>query len=276
MHQAKDAVIASDPDFSVEKFSCLDDHTGWFEGYQHAYQIVLVRKGIFRVRSCGAIFEVDRTTCYLGVPGEPRQYAHPVSGELSTVITVSPRLWRSMAGDTPISRYRVYADARIELTHRAILAARPDPGYALTERLLGLLGGVVSGASTRALPVHVRPTPTDRALAENARAAIMADHPAASRLSSLAALLDCSPYRLSRAFSRELGVSLTHYRNRVRITRALDRLEAGEPSLAALAADLGFADQAHLTRTVRDHLDHTPSTLRRLLAAHGLSAAESG
>jgi AraC-like DNA-binding protein len=63
-----------------------------------------------------------------------------------------------------------------------------------------------------------------------------------------------------------MGVSLTRYRNRVRVGRALDRLAAGETSLAALAADLGFADQSHLSRTVRDQVGHTPAVLRRLLA----------
>lgn len=56
------------------------------------------------------------------------------------------------------------------------------------------------------------------------------------------------------------------FRHRVRVAHALDRLEAGEPSLAVLAADLRFADQAHLCRTVREHLGHTPTALRRLLA----------
>lgn len=77
--------------------------------------------------------------------------------------------------------------------------------------------------------------------------------------------LRVSPYRLSRAFSREVGVSLTRFRDRVRVGRAVERLEAGEEDLAGLAADLGFADQAHMTRTVRAHLGHTPTALRRLL-----------
>jgi AraC-like DNA-binding protein len=85
-------------------------------------------------------------------------------------------------------------------------------------------------------------------------------------------LLGVSPYRLSRAFTRELGVSLTRYRNRMRVARALDRLEQGELRLAALAADLGFADQAHLCRTMREHLGHTPTALRRLLATERTSA----
>jgi AraC-like DNA-binding protein len=266
VHQGRDTIVAAASDFTVEEFSCVDDHTGWFGEFQTAYQIMLVRSGMFRVRYGGVVSEVDKTTCYLGVPGQARQFAHPAGGELSTVITLSPALWRSMAGDARITRNRVYADARIELTHRRILAARPDPDYALTERLLGLLAGLVSRTAAGPTPGH-GPARTDRALAERARAAIAADHPAAKRLSSLATWLDTSPYRLSRAFSRELGVSLTHYRNRVRITRALDRLEAGEPSLAVLAADLGFADQAHLTRTVREHLGHTPGALRHALRA---------
>ena len=60
-------------------------------------------------------------------------------------------------------------------------------------------------------------------------------------------------------------MSLTRYRNRVRVGRAMDRIENGDSGLAALAADLGFADQAHLTRTVREQLGHTPTALRRLL-----------
>jgi AraC-like DNA-binding protein len=64
-----------------------------------------------------------------------------------------------------------------------------------------------------------------------------------------------------------MGVSLTRYRNRVRLSRALDRLEQGEGSLAAIAADLGFADQAHLCRSMSQHMGHTPAALRRLLTA---------
>lgn len=100
-----------------------------------------------------------------------------------------------------------------------------------------------------------------------AREAFAADVPETATLTSLAAYLGVSPYTLSRAFTRELGVSLTHYRNRVRVGRALDRLEDGAPSLAELAADLGFADQAHLTRTIRRHVGHTPTAVRRLLGA---------
>lgn len=110
-----------------------------------------------------------------------------------------------------------------------------------------------------------RPLATDDALAAAARDAIISDVPQAASLRSLAELLGVSPFRLSRVFSRRTGVSLTRYRNRVRVGRAMERLGGGETALADLAVELGFADQAHLTRTVRDHVGHTPVALRRLL-----------
>jgi AraC-like DNA-binding protein len=124
-----------------------------------------------------------------------------------------------------------------------------------------LLGAAVA-------PAVADPTPAsaaDRRLVAAARAAIDAGDPVAGGLRALATSLDVSPWRLSRAFTRELGVPLTRYRNRVRVARVMDRLAAGEDRLGVLAADLGFADQAHLCRTVRAHLGHTPTELRRLL-----------
>ena len=92
------------------------------------------------------------------------------------------------------------------------------------------------------------------------------DHPAARGLFPLAELLDASPYRLSRAFPTELGVTLTGYRNRVRVGRTLQQLQADTSTLADIAAALGFADQAHLTRVMRAHVGHTPKALRRELS----------
>ncbi|MFI6597678.1 helix-turn-helix domain-containing protein [Nonomuraea sp. NPDC050536] len=157
-----------------------------------------------------------------------------------------------------------YVDARVDLAHRRVLVAgrTGDVAYALTESLLTLMTAALA----------MRPESSSRSakpIVDAAREAIASGDPAAEGLLPLAECLDVSPYQLSRAFTRELGVSLTHYRNRVRVGAALDRLEAGEPSLAVLAADLGFADQAHLTRTIRQHVGHTPTTLRRLLTPEG-------
>jgi hypothetical protein len=72
----------------------------------------------------------------------------------------------------------------------------------------------------------------------------------------------CSPHHLSRVFSQLTGLTVSQYRNRLRVSLALERVAEGEPDLAGLAWDLGFADHAHLTRTVRAATGRTPSSLR--------------
>ncbi|WP_328418357.1 AraC family transcriptional regulator [Micromonospora sp. NBC_00389] len=263
-------VLAARPDFTVTAVTCRDDHKGWSEvESQDGYRVVLVRRGRFRRRIAGVPAEVDPTLAYVGLPGDEEHFAHPAGGDVCTSVRLTPALWRALAGDAArVTRPVVYVDPRLDLTHRRVLTAAGagDLDYALTERLMDLLSRVVEQVVTGPTPMGASPAKADHALVAAARAVIGEGDPAANGLFPLAELLGVSPYRLSRAFTRELGVSLTRYRNRVRLGRALDRLEGGESSLATLAADLGFADQAHLCRTVREHLGHTPTALRRLLA----------
>jgi AraC-like DNA-binding protein len=58
------------------------------------------------------------------------------------------------------------------------------------------------------------------------------------------------PASVSRGFARAYGVSPKRFRLEVRTRRALAALPAWPGSLADLAADQGFADQAHLARSV--------------------------
>jgi AraC-like DNA-binding protein len=249
------------PDFTVRAVSCRGEPAGWSATEVHGdHGIVLVRRGRFRRQLAGHCVDADPTVAYLSAPGDEQRFAHPAGGDMCTSITVAPWLWQTLAGERARRHGSgVYVDARLHLAHRRVLAARgADHDYSLVEELLGLLAAAIGTVVPAAR--------ADRALVASAREAIGHDHPAARGLLPLAALLGVSPYRLSRAFSRELGVSLTRYRNRVRVGRVLDRLAGGERNLAALAADLGFADQAHMCRTVRQHAGHPPTAVRRLLA----------
>jgi AraC-like DNA-binding protein len=86
-------------------------------------------------------------------------------------------------------------------------------------------------------------------------------------LFELAGSVAVSPHHLSRIFSQRTGETISRYRNRIRVRMALERLADGEPSLARLAGDLGFADQAHLCRVVRREVGHSPARLRERLTA---------
>lgn len=262
--------VARGPGFSVSAVTCADEHPGWSPPETRAsHRLVLVRRGWFRRRVAGIPSTVDPTVAYLGLPGEQESFAHPAGGDECTSVALSPDLWRQLAGEPGRpERTTVYVDAPFELAHRRLIAAAAsaDTDHALPEELLALAGAAIRRTVAGPTPAGAAaPRAKDAALAAAARDAIAADHPAARGLFPLAELLGVSPYRLSRGFSRELGMSLTHYRNRARVSRALERLAAGERSLGILAADLGFADQAHLTRTVRAQVGHTPSVLRRLL-----------
>jgi AraC-like DNA-binding protein len=102
-----------------------------------------------------------------------------------------------------------------------------------------------------------------RALVDSAREALAAE-PERS-LPDLARELAVSPHHLSRIFSSITGRTISRHRMRLRARAALEQLAGGEPNLARLAADLGFADQSHLCRVLRSETGCTPSALRQLL-----------
>ena len=69
------------------------------------------------------------------------------------------------------------------------------------------------------------------------------------------------PETVSRGFRRAFGVSPQSFRARVRLLRALSRIRRGE-KLVELAAECGFADQAHLSRHFRTLTGETPRAWR--------------
>lgn len=70
------------------------------------------------------------------------------------------------------------------------------------------------------------------------------------------------PASVSRGFARVYGVSPKRYRLELRTRRALLALSGWPGSLAALAAEHGFADQAHFARAARVLTGLSPSQLR--------------
>lgn len=260
-------LLARDPDLCVREAVCRAHHKHWSLTESTSLpEFVLVRSGRFRYASRAGTMLAGPDLGYLALPGEPQRFAHPAGGDVCTSVTISPRLWQELT-DGDATSGPVPVDGRLHLAHRLLLraAAGGDTGYATTERLLHLLAEVGTRGAHPWPADQPRPSRRDTVMVDAAREAILAGDPAAAGLVPLARSLGVSPYRLSRVFGRLVGVPVTRYRNQVRVRQALDRIEQGEPDLGRLAADLGFADQAHLTRTVRAHVGHTPSQVRRLL-----------
>jgi AraC-like DNA-binding protein len=145
---------------------------------------------------------------------------------------------------------------------RRVGAAAMEPAIEaaeLTEALADLLAGLFADAG-RAARHDARPIAPEVALAAERLRAEWAAPPA---LDALAGSLGVSPVHLVRAFNRQHGLPPYAWLNALRLKEARRRLLAGE-AIAAVAADLGFADQAHLTRRFKAAFGITPGAYRRL------------
>jgi AraC-like DNA-binding protein len=139
-----------------------------------------------------------------------------------------------------------FSTAQIDALHRSLLA---EPSL---ETAVALVDAATSAQA---------PHGAHRGLADRAREMLVEDP--ASTLEHAARGLSVSASHLSRVFRAETGEPFTRYRNRLRVRLALERIRHGESSLARLAADLGFSDHAHLTRTVRRETGLAPRAAAR-------------
>lgn len=95
-----------------------------------------------------------------------------------------------------------------------------------------------------------------------------------ARVDALAAELGWSRRHLARRFREQVGVSPKAAARILRFERATALLAARQRGLAAIAADSGYADQAHLSREFRALARWTPTELGRGLRL--LDVADQG
>lgn len=98
---------------------------------------------------------------------------------------------------------------------------------------------------------------SDRPAVRRARELIHERCAANITLDELSAAAGLSRFHLLRVFKNEVGLPPHAYQLQVRVARARTLLAGGMPA-AAVAADLGFADQSHFTRHFRRVVGVTP------------------
>lgn len=82
------------------------------------------------------------------------------------------------------------------------------------------------------------------------------------RIAAIARAAGMSREHFARAFRRHMGCRASEYRSVVRALRAADLLRTTDTPLAALAVDLGYVDQSHMTRELKRHVGLTPAAVR--------------
>jgi AraC family transcriptional regulator len=85
------------------------------------------------------------------------------------------------------------------------------------------------------------------------------------RMADLAAEAGVHPVHLARVFRAQEKQTPGEYVQRLRIRAACQLLRDREMSLAGVAADCGFADQSHFTRTFKQAIGSTPGRFRQML-----------
>jgi AraC-like DNA-binding protein len=230
--------------------------------------VILARRGAYRRRADGVEHVVDANTGFVRRPGQEASVSvFSTAYEELTILQFEP----GKLGRLP------------DLT-KAVGPIQVDPKLALAHRLL--LGAVHSDdleteVGVHALIYHCLPPPETgrpsgrRSATVAARRRLVGDslellHASFHEpfgLLELARRVGASPYHLSRVFRDVTGVTISEYRIRLRLHAVLGRLEEGDDDLAAVAADTGFADHGHMTRTVTRFLGAAPSELRARLGS---------
>ncbi len=149
----------------------------------------------------------------------------------------------------PLSELR---DQRVDLADLRPAEARRlpgtlDPGRA-AELILDLAGRLVANRDADPAMVH---------------AARMLRDPHI-RADQVAAKVGLSPRQLRRRSHDTVGYGPKTLQRILRFRRFVSRIDAGDGDLAAIAADSGYADQAHLTRECAALSGLTPAALARL------------
>ena len=235
-------------------------------------QIVYPRSGVFVREVRGEAVVAHAAVAVFFNRGEVGRVRHPdaPAADSSTTLTPTEAVLDGLvdtSGQLPAAASAV--DARGVVDH-ARLRRRvsgehldrleiDDLMLSLMERAAGVRRVDASAATTSSKRY--------RRLANHAAEALATRFHENVGLGELATAAGASPFEVSRAVNRTFGRTISELRTVLRVGYVVDHLNDDGASLADLAAAAGFADQAHLTRAVRQAIGSTPSQLRRHLTA---------
>jgi len=97
---------------------------------------------------------------------------------------------------------------------------------------------------------------------ESVDAALRKQYTAPPSLAELAAMVHVHPVHVARTFRKRRHCSVGEYVRILRLEAACRQLRHTELPIAEIAANSGFADQSHLSRTLKRYMGVSPTSLR--------------
>lgn len=228
--------------------------TGGIEEYAHP-------GGTSRVGP-GGLAVVGPDEVHTGHAGVPEGWTYRVFYPRPEVVVGIAREL-GLRGTPAFSESGIDAPEASRLLHAAHLAAERGDRLGASSLMRGGIAALLRSHGRERLPRArggtARP---ETARAREVLVSRLTDPPT---LEELAAAVGMGPFALSRAFSSAYGLPPHAYLNQLRVDRARALLAAGRAP-AEVAAEVGFTDQAHLSRHFRRHLGVPPGAYRRALA----------
>jgi AraC family transcriptional regulator len=218
--------------------------------------------GVFSVHARNEVHVIHPAIGVVFPRGIEYRMSHPTDdGDSGLALGFAPDVVDEVLGET-VERVRVTRlDLRLRYAVGVLMNAidRGEQRLAIDETALALLRDLAAGvASAPARAAAMRA----RGRVDRVRE-LLAERPEVRwTLEDLARTVGYSPFYLAHQFRAHVGTSVHEYLAVVRAAAALRRIEAGEASLAAVAADLGFSHHSHLTATLRRRLGVTPRMIR--------------
>ncbi len=251
-------------------------HRGWRvdrivpKHWHEEIHVVLIEGGDGELFYQGAWHPTPSGSLFLMPPGEV--HANRAKGNQGCsyrTLNVHTDLLREAS--TQLTGRSVHPAFRHQVFHQPHLASRLSRAHqaledstTLLEReslLLAALVRLIEGCAERipGFPARLR---RERLAVRRVRDFLSAHYVENISLGQIARLAGLSPYHLNRVFAAELGLPPHAFQAQQRVVRARALLRLGRP-LADVAAETGFADQSHLTRTFKRVVGVTPGAYQR-------------
>lgn len=139
---------------------------------------------------------------------------------------------------------------------------RPTSQLEQETRLLYTLGEIIKRCADEPLPTQ--PLKHEHRAVGFVKDYLRAHYCDEVTLAELALLTKLSRFYLLHVFTKTEGLTPHDYQISIRIAKAKSSILKGQP-LADVAAEIGFADQAHFTRTFKKHTGVTPGKYKACL-----------
>jgi AraC-like DNA-binding protein len=203
----------------------------------------------------GTLVVVEPGESHTGGPAAPTGFAYRALYPAADLVT------DASGAPQPHFRTPVIEDAQLagELRRTHLALSRGGDALAIESRLTWLLATLVHRHTVATIPAPTAGVSDRVAATTMARLADQLVDP--PTLQEIAAELGLSRFQVVRAFRQTVGMPPYAWLAQHRVTRARALLEAGGRP-AQVAGEVGFADQAHLTRWFRRVLGVTPGAFR--------------